>query len=152
MAWTTPPTFADGATVTAAQLNALSANCVYLSQMLLGANIPFGSWALDVDDADEHNNMWYVTHMHRYLHYKIRLTAGDLTEVSIRYNNLNVWGDSGSFASPHTYEGYVDLHDTGVITPTPTYGVDYSVWAVTDGDPAADVTVDYIIESSETIL
>lgn len=152
MSWTTPPTFADGSTVTAAQLNALIDNVEYLKDLALQVNPPFGSWALNSDDANEDHNTWYIIHTGRYLHFQIELLGGDIQDISIRYNDSNVWEDATNRTWPYIYEGYVDLNDTGVITPTPTYGEEYSIWVVTDGNPSCEVRVNYIIEYNETAL
>jgi hypothetical protein len=152
MAWSTPPTFVDDATVTAAQLNTLKGDIEFLASVTSQVNAPFGSWALNSDDANEDHNTWYIIHTARYLHFKIELLGGDIQDIAIRYNDLNVWEDATNRTWPYTYEGYVDLNDTGVITPTPDYGEEYSIWVTTDGNPSCEVRVDYIIEYSETTL
>lgn len=152
MAWTTPPTFVDGSTATETQLNALLQDVEYLKDVTQQVNPPFGSWALNSSDADEDHNTWFIIHTARYLHFQIELISGDIQDIAIRYNDQNVWEDATNRASPYTYEGYVDLNDTGVITPTPTNGEEYSIWVTTDGNPTCVVRVNYIIEYSETTL
>ena len=75
MAWTTPPTFSDGAILSASQLNILSADLEYL-YALLQAPQPASSTLYANRDLNSTNNSW------RYIDVNAQgLTVGTIYNV-----------------------------------------------------------------------
>lgn len=112
MAWSAPPTFADAAILTAAQLNILSDDVEYLYGLVSGVNTPFNS-ITTTSNLRSNNNQWLLRHAYQYLHFKARTVAGtnDDFDIFITHpvgNDIRVYEYSSSQA---TYSGYIDLED-----------------------------------------
>lgn len=148
MAYTTPPTFADNAILTAAQLNILSDNIEFLYSLISGVNIPFSSQTLT---GSGNTRKWVFRHAARYLHYKFRLTSGTSDELDIRLGAADTveFTDASNRSAPYTWTGYLDLTAT---TEDPAAGSTYSVFIEFDFASAGDFVVDYFLESDSTTL
>lgn len=111
MAWTTPPTFVDGAVLSAAQLNILSDDLEYLAGYVAGGNPAVTSTVCLVSDGGPtpRNDVFHLLrHLHRYLH--VRVVADD--EVEVHYGGTKVFED-GSPDGDETY--VVDLESFGLV-------------------------------------
>lgn len=148
MAYTTPPTFADNAILTAAQLNILSDNIEFLYSLISGVNIPFSSQTLS---GSGNTRKWVFRHAARYLHYKFRLTSGTSDELDIRLGAADTveFTDATNRGAPYEWTGYLDLAAT---TEDPAVGSTYSVFIEFDFASAGDFIVDYFLESDSTTL
>lgn len=110
MAWTTPPTFSDGSTASATQLNILSDDLEYLKGITDTPNSPFPSITV-TDDGDW--DFWF-RHQMDYLHYYAYVdnTQSNRFEISI-YNSAGAevadFTDTNSHAAPYTYSGYINV-------------------------------------------
>jgi hypothetical protein len=133
MPFTTPPTFADAAILSAAQLNILSDDISWLFGLVGGPNLPFNSLASGIVNLSSSNNSWLLRHRHRYLHYLVRLTANDNNDLDLFYNGVRVYHDETDRAAQYTYTGYVDLHDPE------TWSDWIGAWALTTGYSVNDV-------------
>jgi len=94
MPFVTPPAFVDGNVLSAAQLNVLSDDIVYLHGLSSTVNIPFARTSLDLRNI---NTYWMIRHKARYLnlyieynvdtawvdHLKFTLTYGAWTLASV---------------------------------------------------------------------
>lgn len=145
MAYTTPPTFADGAVLSAAQLNILSNNIEFLYSIISGVSIPFTGEQITTG-----NTRGYTFRRQgRYLHYKARLTAGDSDETSIKIDTYTEGGDSTNRASPYTWTQVIDLT---TITSAPAVGATYEVIVYFTPNPTGTFHLDYLIESDSATL
>ena len=109
MPYTTPPTFADGNILTAAQLNILSSNQEYLNGRLPALNPPFSSHVYTGSGEIGGQAQWWFRYTHRYMHYKFQLNGAisALLELSINGNDTILDSTpSGLF----TYEDSVDMN------------------------------------------
>ena len=151
MPWTTPPTFVDDAILTATQLNVLSDDLEFLHGLSTGVNVPFRSIGIgtDVDAGDENLR---IRHLGRYLHYKVTMDSGEHDELVLYYDGDVAYQDLGHQVSPYTWSGAIDLHNTGIISPTPTIGDFYVItfrWRWNVGGAA---TIEYLLESDVDTL
>lgn len=161
MAYTTPPTFVAGAILTASQLNTLSGDIEFLHGVASGLNVPFSSVRVTGDSINDTKVHWYIRHKHRYLHYRARVTAGDIDEFRIYYNGTRIVQDDTNRSSPYTYQS------TGA--PTATYPatsgvvIDLNGLSLTVGNwyeiyvemtqlTTMTASVDYILESDATSI
>lgn len=126
MAWSSPPTFADTNILTASQLNILSDDVEYLYGLVSGVNTPFNSLESGVQ-LTAANNQWLIRHAYEYLHYKVRVRAGQNDDLEIYMNNgttdLRLYWDSTARTTGYEYSGYIDIED---IT---TWGDYQGAWA-----------------------
>ena len=82
MAFVAPPTFADGAVLSAADLNKLSDNQEYLKGILATPNVPFLVLrpAVVGQDAD---GEWAFPHLHDYFHWQFIPVAQGIDRMQI---------------------------------------------------------------------
>lgn len=148
MAYTTPPTFADGNILTAAQLNILSDDIEHLYGLLSGVNVPFSSQTLT---GSGDTRKWIFRHQARYLHYKFRLTSGTSDELDIRVGAGEdiEYTDATNRSAPYEWTGYIDMEAT---VADPALGDFYAVFVEFDFASAGDFIVDYLLESDATTL
>lgn len=113
MAWSTPPTFSDGAILSASQLNILSDNVEYLYSLLNRPNMPFVKGTLSAGGGATTAVYWGVWHVHRYLKYKIAVSGGNTDSMRMTYyaNGAggNLINDGIDRASGYVWEGSIDL-------------------------------------------
>ena len=156
MAYETPPTFSSGAILQAAQLNVLSADIEYLYGIVQRVNIPFSALVTTGVGLTSANNLWYVGHQHRYLHYKWGIgAAGDgITRCRIWYNGVNIYEAAGGVlgAGPTGQTSYIDLYGSPGGLTAPTVGTAYAIYFETLIDNDTVFTAYYLIESSLTSL
>lgn len=148
MPWPGVPDFNDGEVLGAAKLNQISDAIEFLHGLITGVNIPF----LTVGGGSDFSQNYRIRHVGQYLHYKIVMSSGTHDVLQISYDGTVVYEDLGSQSAPFTWEGYVDLHDTGVITPTPTIGDFYSLSINFEYNANGDALVHYLLESNSTTL
>ena len=119
MAWTNPPTFADGDVLSAAQLNILSNNTEYLKGISDAPNAPFAT----VTAVGSTTTDFWLRHTHDHLHYKFVIENGTSDTIWIK-----VWNEAG------TQEfGDKIFNDTDKVTTTqPDWEGSYDASALTD--------------------
>jgi hypothetical protein len=154
LSYTTPPTFVDGNLGSAAQLNILADDIKYLANISNATNIPFRAVWTDAGVTVQDTGVrWKIRHLHRYFHYRVRQTDSTSDFMEVHYDSTTVYSDGGDRVAAYTWEGYVDLEDTGVITPTPTIGEWYDV-KIENGHKTGSgrIAVDYLLESDSTTI
>lgn len=149
MAYTTPPTFTTGAVLTAAQMNTLSDDIEYLYGITQGVNIPFSA-LVTKRDINQSENLWYMRHMHRYLHFKwgVNDVGEGLTGFSIHVNGVKVH-EVGVSTGEASYEDFT-LEPGGLTEPT--IGDFYSIYIEAAFDQDTTFTLYYFLESDKTTL
>ena len=125
MAWTTPPTFVDGAILSAAQLNILSADLEYL-YALLQAPQPAASTLYANRDLNSTNNSWRIRYKNRYLHYRATVAAGTVNAFGIVVNGTTYTISTTPQTIGAVYSSYVDVVSQGL-----TVGTVYNVYFTT---------------------
>ena len=150
MPYTSPPTFADGNILTAAQLNTLSDDIEYLYGLGDVLNVPFSAklYAGGVNYQDQIK--WKIRKRYRYLHYSFTLIAGTINPDLRLYYNTNIIFTVTSptqLAILQTWSGFVDLNALSL-----TAGTWYDIYWY--GAPSANCQsiCNYLIESSGTTL
>ena len=141
MAWTTPPTFADGDYLTAANLNILSDDVEYLYARARQVNAGFV--VRTVNDSDNSNDTvsgWSVLHLSNTFRYRLSFT-GNADYIYIRYNAVNIWQVNTPTAGIIT--GTVDLTSQGLTLGT-IYGL--SVTTRAPSGETSSVEVQYLGE------
>ena len=132
MAWTTPPTFVNGAVLSASQLNILSDDLEYLAGFVTGANPAITAVQLAADG----DAFALIRHMHRYLW--VQYNAND--DVRIFYDATEVYHDGNPGG---TRKGWViDLNSFGL-----TVGQLYTLKFSLDSDEGGVRIVYYAYES-----
>lgn len=112
MAWTTPPTFADGDYLTAAKLNALSNNQEHLYGMSRQVNPGFPMRVLnDSDNSTDTVTGGAVMHLTNTFFYRLYFT-GTADFIYIRYNNVQIWNVNNP--TPGVLTGTVDIASLGL--------------------------------------
>lgn len=149
--WVTNPTFADGAVLSASDLNKLSSNGAFLYGRIQGVNVPFSSLRSENISLTAANNGWAIRHQHQYLHYRLTLVSGDIDgggDLSIYYNSgtklVDVETSPTELGTPQTWTGYVDVSSW-------TIGEWYTIY-VTTSDDGGVFSVDYLLESDATSI
>ena len=122
MAWTTPPTFVDGAILSASQLNILSADLEYL-YALLQAPQPASSTLYANRSLTSTNNSWRIRYKNRYLHYRATVAANTVNAFAIVVNGTTYTISSTPQTVGYVYSGYVDVKAQGL-----TVGTIYNVY------------------------
>lgn len=150
MAWTSPPTFADGNILTANQLNILSDDIEYLYGLGDVLNVPFCSKRYEGSSPFQNVARWRIRKKYRYLHYSFTLSAGYINPDFRLYYDVNKIFEITSpstLSTLQTWSGYVDLN--GLSLTTGTWYLIY--WY---GDPSSNNSsiANYLIESSGTTL
>ena len=125
MAWTTPPTFVDGAILSAAQLNILSADLEYL-YALLQAPQPASSTLYANRNLNSTNNSWRIRYKNRYLHYRATVAAGTVNAFGIVVNGTTYTISTTPQTIGAVYSSYVDVVSQGL-----TVGTVYNVYFTT---------------------
>ena len=125
MAWTTPPTFTDGAILSAAQLNILSADLEYL-YALLQAPQPAASTLYANRDLNSTNNSWRIRYKNRYLHYRATVVNGTVNAFGIVVNGTTYTISTTPQTIGAVYSSYVDVVSQGL-----TVGTVYNVYFTT---------------------
>ena len=125
MAWTTPPTFVDGAILSASQLNILSADLEYL-YALLQAPQPASSTLLANRDLNSTNNSWRIRYKNRYLHYRATVVNGTVNAFGIVVNGTTYTISTTPQTIGAVYSSYVDVVSQGL-----TVGTVYNVYFTT---------------------
>ena len=129
MAWDTPPTFVDGDTLSASQLNILGANQEYLKGVLDTPNVPFQTiTATDGETVD----FWF-RHQLDYFHWKFRIDGGESDTIVIKLYDISGTLVTFGGALP---DGKI-LNDTATWTPA-----DEPVAAWTDSYNVSSLTLD----------
>lgn len=132
MAWTTPPTFVDGAILSASQLNILSDDLEELHGAIAGSNPGQPSVALPTDG----DVFYLIRHIHPYLHLKI------VGRTRVYYDSTQVL-NSGSEGVTATYA--VNLTSYGL-----TVGAIYTLRVNIEGSGTKMAV--YAIESDQATL
>jgi hypothetical protein len=108
--WATLPTFVDGQTVTAANLNNIASNVQYLHDILSMPNAPFSCIRTENGSLDNSpaNAVWYFTYNQRYMHYAFNVTGGSISTCKIYVDSVEAVDISGpDVNNPNT--GVIDL-------------------------------------------
>lgn len=146
MAYTSPPVFADGAVLSATQLNILSDDLTYLYGILQAPAVTFSSLYFNQDLASD-NNGWAFRYRHRYFHYRLRVMQNTINSVSVVINGTTYGIDGDVRSAGHTYSGYVDVNAQGL-----TLGNIYEMYFVVDVGALSAGIVDFIIQAEGTSL
>jgi hypothetical protein len=146
MAWSTPPTFSDGSTLSATQLNTLSDDLSFLYGVLKAPQMTFPSHFFNRDLASD-NNGWTIRYYHRYIHYRIRITSNSISSVKMYVNGTEYVISSTEQTVGHVYSSYVDVNAQGL-----TVGEFYTVYFVIDLGGLSSAIVEYVIQSEATSL
>jgi hypothetical protein len=85
MAFQTPPTFVDGAVLSASQLNILGENQNYLSDIAAGVNVGFPQVSL----GDDQSQSYHVVHSHNNLYIRAHLTYKAVIDIYYDHGNGN---------------------------------------------------------------
>lgn len=116
MAYTTPPTFADGSYLTATNLNILSDDIEYLHGRAHQVNT--GCLLIDFTPGSgvtETKTVHFLRHFSNTFRYRARVTQGTIDALVIKYVNsagttTTVLNDGGTNPSnPYTWTGTVDI-------------------------------------------
>jgi hypothetical protein len=138
MAYTTPPTFADGNFLTATQLNILSDDIEYLYGRSLMPNPGFyrGANLESVNGAPVTREGWSLMHLSNSFRYRLETVQGTMNYVKIRINGQTVLDDQPVVKRSHPYvwEDTVSIASLGL-----TVGTFYDIEVVLDGNTALDV-------------
>lgn len=141
MAWATPPTFADGNYLTAANLNILSDDIEYLHGRALQVNPGFV--VKTVNDSDNSNDTvggWSILHQSNTLRYRLMI-YGDLDYCYIRYNNVQIVNKTAI----GTYDETVNVASLG-LTVGGIYPLSVTIRCVSGADKLAGCEVQYLGE------
>lgn len=139
MAYTTPPTFADGSVLSATQLNILSDDVEFLHGVADAHNFGFAIKAGSASTSFD----YYIRHKHRYLHFQYRIEIHDANEVQTYYGGT--WVDTDMIGTIGTHSGYYDLDGLGF-----TVGEWYPVGLVYTASSTSYMIVDYLFELDST--
>lgn len=156
MAFTTPPTFVDGAVLSAAQLNILAANQTYLSGLNTGVNLGFP----EISIARESSQVFHVVHSYNNLYVSALIPDND-TRLEVYYDGDGTTGNEKVYDSGLDVAGQltanVDISDFGGDGGGGGYvmGSQYEV-TVSCRDrsgpaPAGTIKLHYIVESSAAL-
>jgi hypothetical protein len=146
MAFQTPPTFVDGAVLSASQLNILAANQTYLSGLDAGVNAGFPQVTL----GDDESQSYHVVHSHDNL-YIYAYLANDDTQIDVYYDfgagNELVYTYVGATGG-ETIQENVDLSGFGF-----TLGAEATVEVACSqsGSTAPSITLYYLAESADEL-
>lgn len=152
MAYTTPPTFSNGAVLSAANLNTLSDDIEYLYALATAVSAPFCGQTM-VAGGD--SRYWTFRRRARYLHYQVRLTASDIDEFELLITNYGGTDQDGvidhsNHSAPYTWSGYVDLDSLG---DPPALLEFYKVhFVITFSGSGNELEIDYLLQSDSTTL
>ncbi len=139
MAWTTPPTFADGNYLTAANLNILSDDIEYLYGRALQTNPGFViQYVNDSDYSNDTVSGWAIKHVSNTLRYRLVIT-GSVDYVYIRYNSVTVVTKTAA----GTFNETVDVTSLG-LTVGDIYPLSVTIRA--DSGQSAGCEVQYLGE------
>lgn len=141
MAWVTPPTFSDGAILSAAQLNILSEDIAWLYERAQQVNVARQPLSISVGDGDEEEVSAAIRHKFNTLEYRIAMSGGTFDDLSIQYDSTTIFTDTNDRSNPYVYSGTIDLTSFGF-----TVGQVYRVRISAGGEPgspnnAADIDV-----------
>lgn len=126
MAWTTPPTFADGDYLTASNLNILSDDIEHLHGLAYQVNTGFFVQEITTDSGGyDTAGVWAVKHWSNTFRYIVNVTAGTIDEFLI-YANGNtsnvIYQDNTNRSNPYTWSGTADITALGL-----TVGAVYTI-------------------------
>lgn len=146
MAWTTPPTFADNAILSATQLNILSDDLAYLYG-LLQAPSPAITTLYANQNLAVTNNSWIIRYRHRYIHYRATVGLGTNDALALVVNGTTYNIDATTRAQGYIYSGYVDVNAQGL-----TLGNIYSCYFTNTLGTISGLLVQYLIQAEGTSL
>ncbi len=141
MAWTTPPTFVDGAVASAANLNILSDDLAYLEGVAAGPNAPFQSYVFSTSGTAT----YHLRYRYPYLHYSYTVSTDPGDDINIKVNGTSKVHDGAPGEA--TVTSYVDLTSMS-LTPGAWYPVTVE-WAK---DANSVLTVHYLVTANVTSL
>ena len=141
MAWTTPPTFVDGAVASAANLNILSNDLEHLEGVAAGPNAPFQS----VVFTNSGTATYHLRYRYPYLHYSYTVSADPGDDIKIKVNGTTKVSDGAPGEA--TVTSHVDLTSMS-LTPGSWYPVTVE-WAK---DANSVLTVHYLVTANVTTL
>lgn len=125
MAWTTPPTFSDGAVLSAAQLNILSEDISYLWERAQQVNVARPRVTVSSTDGDDIDSDYFLSHKFETFEWDLVISGGDIDQVMIRlYVNDVLEGtplnDGTNRATGYEYQGTADISSYGIAVGTLT--------------------------------
>ncbi len=138
MAWVSPPTFVDGATLTAAQLNQLSDGVRHLNG-LGGQSV---GATLEAHHTNDTPASYYYAgrHTHRYLHIIYYGSNGD--DINVYYGGSSIFHDGNPNAGK--VDAVVDLQTA---LPGLAVGTWYELQVILEANSGGQVSVWWIGES-----
>jgi len=149
MAYTTPPTFADGNVLSASQLNILSDDVEFLHGIVSGVNAPFTSDTFTDAGGNHVSRTWTKRREGRYLHYKVRITSNETADFYIYVNGVLGYHDPTNRSATYTWAGYIDLQ---ALASVPAVGAFYEMYVDVQWAVGGTIKVDYFLESDNTTL
>lgn len=129
MAFTTPPTFSDGALLTASQLNILSDDLEHLYGIVQAPQVPFRKLNLNLQGSV--SQYYYVRHRSKYLNLKIEYVVDNSWGTHIEWG-LDVTTAAGANANADSDDG--NYTSTSTATDTIAVDIDGLTNAPTDGE------------------
>lgn len=141
MAYTAPPTFADGNTLSASQLNTLSDDVEYLYGVVHQTNPAVYGPELYLEYDDESTvTQWVIRHKTDKLTFTATCEQGTITNFWIKYGSTTVYTTGDNKTSGQSYTapaspGYVDLSALGL-----TLGTWYAISVYAQGDAGESVS------------
>jgi len=128
MAYSTPPTFADGNILTATQLNTLSANQEYLKGVIDAPNVP----SIQVGD----NADFWFRHTLPYFHWYFYVNNGSTVDKV----EIKIYSDDGSlqFDAALISDTSTPANQAAALALDPSYRDSYDVSALTIGNRSKD--------------
>lgn len=133
MAWTTPPTFADGDYLAAANLNILSDDIEHLRAQSYQVNTGFPVHDLTPGDGSTSTaSKWAVKHFSNTFRYWMVVTLGTMDAVRIKFGATTIFNDAADRSNPYTYIGTIDISSYGFTANTV-----YDLTVEADGEPGS---------------
>lgn len=123
MAWGTPPTFADGETLSATKLNQLSDGVTYLNGLGAAPVVAAAVQAETVGSGGGGQTLyfWCHRHRHRYLHLRYWTDGGD--DIKIYYGATQIFHDG----DPDGGEYWITAVDLDAVSGMVAYGQPYEL-------------------------
>lgn len=148
MAWSTPPTFTDGETLTATKLNQLSDGVTYLNGLGAAPAIVAAQQVETVGSGGGGQTLyfWCHRHRHRYLHLRYWTDGGD--DIKIYYGATQIFHDG----DPDAGDNWITAVDLDAVSGMVAYGAAYELRVETLINANKTMKIRMIAEANTTSL